>query len=519
MYLSLKSSWRWVKENSFLVGIILYLSFACILRFVMSGALEGDQAEQLLASQNLALGYQVQPGVAQPPLYTYLVSLMLIVFQGNARLALLFVRLSALIGAAFAFDSLCNYFSLTSNRKLVAISTAALMPQLIWEAQRDLTHTLLGIGLTLLLLLRFLRLHSGSHLNSYLFVGFIAGLGILSKHTLFVAFASLLSSSLFFKSRRRCLFNWKMACAIGLCFLVVLPHLTWMYNIHLADAEALLSKIDPSAKSGIYKQFSKSIVSVVSSLGVGLLAIVWLLLCYIRDYCKNDSNVPQGISRQSSQPRELDAIFLSNAIMIGLVLFIGFILLAGGASFKDRWLTLLLVGVPVLVGFYWKDEWRLISKAYIISGVFCALLALAALALRPFVIPPSNKPLLIHLPIKMIAKTIKETSPKPSVIVSSSIALGGNLYAEFPGTPVHQRFKSKLLVHTRFSELVGSNQILIVEQDMKMLKKTIRAANRFFGCAQHPSKTSIKTRKFVSSLNPEILITIHWAVLDSVNYC
>jgi len=125
----------------FALCLALYFAGQAVIRLAFPHALESDEAEQVLWSQWLTIAYPTQP-----PLYTWL-------FIGLNRLTHAPIWTLALLKNALL---LVLYLSvLQAGRRLFAdplrpvLATAALflIPQIAWESQRDLTHSVLAMAL------------------------------------------------------------------------------------------------------------------------------------------------------------------------------------------------------------------------------------------------------------------------------------------------------------------------------------------------------------------------------------
>jgi len=125
----------------------VFLLLACyfilhlISRVLISTGAELDEAEQLLLTQELRLGYG-----SQPPLYTWLQAGFFHLFGTNVfslaamKNSLLFLTYSFVyLGAKEVTDD--------TNRAITAMLSLLLIPQILWESQRDLTHSVLGTSI------------------------------------------------------------------------------------------------------------------------------------------------------------------------------------------------------------------------------------------------------------------------------------------------------------------------------------------------------------------------------------
>ncbi|MCH2242910.1 MAG: hypothetical protein MK041_13510, partial [Aquabacterium sp.] len=175
-----------------------YFALVAALQQAASSTAELDQAEQLVLSQSLAWGY-----TNQPPLYT---ALVWAVFQltGPSLAALSAIKVGLLTALVAGCDRIGLALGLDAPRRRVALWGLMLLPPVVWEAQRDLTHSLLAAALAALLcaqVLGLLRRGQGGQggeagLAAYALAGLLAGLTVLAKHNAAVLALSLAAALL-----------------------------------------------------------------------------------------------------------------------------------------------------------------------------------------------------------------------------------------------------------------------------------------------------------------------------------
>ena len=216
---------RWYGLNPWLLAAIgTFLLVNAASQWLVSGTADQDQAEQLLLSQSWALGYG-----AQPPLYTYLVKLL---FQitGVALWPLLLLKVVLLFVLVLALVRCGELLALRRDQQLFALSGLALIPQFMWEAQRDLTHSVLATAVAALTLLQLLRLARRPRPAGFIGLGALVAAGLLSKYSFAIFAASLLLTALTIPALRRSLLRPSLALAVITALLLLAPHLSWVLN-------------------------------------------------------------------------------------------------------------------------------------------------------------------------------------------------------------------------------------------------------------------------------------------------
>src|SRR5689334_6890590 len=160
-----------------LILLACYFALQALFRALVSNSAELDESEQILFAQSWSWGYG-----SDPPLYTWL---QILVFRvlGTHIFALAFLK-NALLFSAFLFTYL-GAKQITGDTRIstVAMLSLLLFPQITWESQRDLTHSVLATALaaaTFYGLARLLRLGAA---RDFLLLGICLGLGTLSKYS------------------------------------------------------------------------------------------------------------------------------------------------------------------------------------------------------------------------------------------------------------------------------------------------------------------------------------------------
>ena len=121
--------------NAVIVLFGAYFLLQIVIRQMAPQALRIDEAQQVLFAQWLALGYD-----AQPPLYNWYQQAIFTLFGTSmaaialAKNLILFLIFSVYIKTAEL---------VLENKRFVVVAAVALfvIPQVFWQAQRDLTHT------------------------------------------------------------------------------------------------------------------------------------------------------------------------------------------------------------------------------------------------------------------------------------------------------------------------------------------------------------------------------------------
>ena len=385
------------------------------VRVTLSSALKWDEAEQMLWTQELALGYG-----AQPPLYTWLQWGMNQIF-GPIVLALSLLK-HTLLALTYALMYLAGRELLGERGAFWAAASMLLIPPLGWYSVRDHTHTILVTAMACgawWLLLRITRQPRPLH---FALLGLVCGLGMLSKYSFALVAGAMLVAALSVAETRRALLSrgWWWAPLVGL--LVVLPHAVWLAT-HLAEATAgTISKMEIDSDHGRIKGLLRLLEGVVAST-----LLLWALfaLWAFRSAWWQRPVVPASAPLQKVFVRYFALILLA---LLGMVLF------AGVTNFKGRWILPLLCAAP-LAAFAARPELQQHPRArrYSIALVVMAVVFLVAAAVRPWYSGLRGAPDELNHPAVELAAALRTAGyDGSSAIVAADHMLAGLLRTRFP---------------------------------------------------------------------------------------
>lgn len=300
------------------------------VRLATSPSLDLDEAEQAFRSQWLAAGYG-----PQPPFYNWL---QYSVFQlTGISLAALSVVKNLLLFASYLFYGLTARLILR-DRALAAIATLGLLtiPQVAFEMQRDLTHTVAVFFSACLFLYGFVRSLKAPDAASYAVAGVGIGFGLLSKYNFALLPAAALLAALLDAQMRRRIFDRRILLTAAVSLVVILPHLFWLKdNLGFATARTL-EKLTDSGGAGYAAQVAMGAGSfVLAILGFSAVTLVVFAIVF-------GKRLPAALSGTSEWTQLFERMMLFFAA--GILLLVIF---AGAANVKDRWLVPLLFVAPL----------------------------------------------------------------------------------------------------------------------------------------------------------------------------
>jgi 4-amino-4-deoxy-L-arabinose transferase-like glycosyltransferase len=136
-----------------------------------------------------------------------------------------------ILSCTFLFTYLNARF-ITRNHAAGAAAALALFfaPQLAWESQRDLSHTVLASALAAATLFCLFHLLARPRILKYVLFGLCCGLGFLSKYNFSLWILGLLIAACSMREFRPVLRNPRILVSVLVCVLIVLPNALWIAN-------------------------------------------------------------------------------------------------------------------------------------------------------------------------------------------------------------------------------------------------------------------------------------------------
>jgi 4-amino-4-deoxy-L-arabinose transferase-like glycosyltransferase len=399
--------------TTFLLLLAAYFLVQIIIRVSVAGTLDLDEAEQAFESQVLRMGYGTQP-----PLYNWLQGLMFRVFGLNL------FALAALKNLVLFVLYACMFLM---ARPLVGVGAATtatasllLIPQIGWEAQRDLTHSVLLTSLACATLWSYFRLLRQPTATRYALFGLLIGLGLQSKYNFALFVSGLTIASLLNEHHRRIVWNGKVLIAIAIAILCLLPHGIWLLNNIGAAGGGSLEKMAAGARDASYLH------NVLSGMGSILLAAfafitpLWLVYTVV---------CGRRFKQASLDLRNPDARFFITLYAVFFALLTVLVLSGEVSKIKDRWMQPLLFSLPlaffmIFPALAQADVFRRILRVVAVAAVVIML----GLVLRVYLGASSGKLVRAHHPYPQLAAEIGREFPDIRTVVTSSKLVAGNLH-------------------------------------------------------------------------------------------
>ena len=370
----------------FFIALALY--FATLTVIKLFGSLEYDDAEQALISTVLRPGYDN----AQPPLYNYLQYLFFNIF-GYGKFAIFLLKHLILFGIyisiyLFALDLTKSY-----QKAITAAILTLFLPQVVWQSELMLNHSVLAALLGVLFLWQVYRTDKEPSFKNFALIGLIGALGFLAKYSFALLFLTFLVYALVKRYKISYIFL-----SIALFLLISSPHLLWLAeNINSVKA-ATLHKT--SHGKGALSALFSLVKSTLAFLGPLIVALLFLKA----DLKKIDRN-----------------FLLFYAILFSILTLLALFGIVD--SYKERWMLPFLTPIPALLAPAVNYSRRLELAGY---GV---LILMVVFYLLKIFYPDIAKPTNSNLPIKELSQALPE-----GMVAGDNVVLRGNFALYRNGT-------------------------------------------------------------------------------------
>ncbi|MDF0698830.1 glycosyltransferase family 39 protein [Rhizobium sp. MC63] len=407
---------RWI-----FVLLAVYFTLQVGVRLATSHSLDLDEAEQVFRSQWLAAGYG-----PQPPFYNWL-QYAVFRFAGVSLVALSVVK-NLLLFSAYLLYGLTAHLILR-DKALVAIATLGLLtiPQMAFEMQRDLTHTVAVFFSASIFFYGFIRSLKQPSLGSYLITGIGIGFGLLAKYNFAILPAAGLIAALAEARLRPRIFDRRLVLTAVVALIIVLPHLFWLKdNLDFATARTL-EKMTASGDASYLMQVTMGVSSLVlatlsfAGLTVAVFAIVF------------GKSLRPALTAGSEWTRLIERMLL--VFLIGILLLIVF---GGAAGIKDRWLVPMLFILPLYFCLKIDAAGVVTDKAF---RRFMAVVAVIMIAVPAALYGSVAAARFtghyerLSRPYATMLESLRKQA-EPAAILAGDSLLAGNLRQDIPGVPV-----------------------------------------------------------------------------------
>jgi 4-amino-4-deoxy-L-arabinose transferase-like glycosyltransferase len=415
------------REDELPTGKILCLLAAyflalIVIRVTVSDSLELDEAEQLVLGQRLSWGYGTKP-----PLYSWLQIGFFRLF-GESVLALSLLKNLLLFSTYLCTFLAAKKVTGRTDTALIAALSLLMIPQIVWESQRDLTHSVLATTVAALTLYLFLRLCEERRTFLYLAFGAVIGLGFLAKFNVVILPVALVAAALSLPSLRPVILERRSFLSLAALLLVVSGYLLWF----AANRDAALEQtytFRMKTTLPYWQDLIKGNTSLAkSTLAFGGVAFALLMALFWRP----SDTFPAG--NPHDRPYQQ---LLGRALLVMLLILELMVVLFRVTRFKDRWLQPLFFYAPAWLVFLRADRpAKAAVRTFLTICLAISLVVVLLLPLRTILAAHRNAFEALNVPYNSFAAQLKDKGFAQSLIFAEDGLVAGNLRLHLPHSTV-----------------------------------------------------------------------------------
>jgi len=419
------------KPDAVILLLAAYFCLEFVVRMLMPHSMRYDESQQAFFSQWLTLGYD-----SQPPLYNWLQTSVVSVF-GLSLAAISIVKNLVLFLVYLTYYKLARL--VLADKLFAVIATLSLLtiPQLFWEAQRDLTHTVAQMVTINLFLYGVIRTLKAPSWTGYLITGVALGLGMLSKYNFALLAAAAVVAVLLHPQGRARLFDKRFLVTALIALIIFLPHGLWLiHNLGLASGRTLGIMEQDAPRS----EWAKLIQGPIEFAKLIIVICLPTLVVYGLVFGKS---LFGNLRRANAWTRFFATIFIVIAVLI-LILILGI----GMTAMRDRWLLPFLFLLPIyaclkmeIAGLRGED----FAKRFVYIPLVLMLLIPTALLIRTTLPGLFGSYEAYNVPYADFVRQIVATEGKrPGMVMTDDWLPAGNLRLQLPDVPVMSMFFANL---------------------------------------------------------------------------
>jgi len=406
----------------FLAALAAYFAAQVILRVLLGGSLEGDEAEMVVLARDWHFTFG-----SQPPLYNWYQTLVFDLV-GVSTLGVVLAK-NLMLCATYALMFLALRPGAGTRLAVVGALSLGLIPNLAWWAQRTGSHSVALAMMTAATVGVALHLIRRPGTGAYLLLGLVMGLGGLSKPNYWIVPPALLLAALSLADLRPVLRDRRLWLSAGLALAVIAVP----YAVMLAEPLATFSDVWE------FRKGAGADTATIWLQGLGHLAGSTLV-----------ELLPAGLAiglalafggramRRVPRPRVEERLLL-RAALIGFGLVALVVVLTDISLVRARWmLPLFMLGLPPLFMALFRDAGGRAFRGFLIGLAALALLILTAIAVTRLRGAGSDS-----LRVDLLAASIERQVPDTPPLIGPHYYTGNLLlhrpeWQAFPPFPTHR---------------------------------------------------------------------------------
>lgn len=417
------------------VAILSYFLIQSLSFSLFKTGADIDTAELLLYIQSWDWGY----GGSQPPFFNWVARAVTQIFGVNLPALSILKFLFLALTATFVFLS-AERLSLSVQASLLAVLGIFLMPELGWETQRSLTHSIPMLAFCAIGFFCFLEICQTRSIAAYLGYGVALALSVLSKYNGGLFFGALLLAGLSLPRLRPAVLSGRMLISLGLASILMIPHGMWA-SMHIAQVAQRSDKFELDNSNGFFAsrmQGGSSLFEAFISVAGPILILLLFILLYQR---------LRG--RKAALPIDTTSSNLPlRVVLIAMALVIIGVLVSGAGNVLNRWLSPALLLLPLAIA-VWLDQKRNVGAqiTLVVAGGLCGLLYTVALP-ASILVADDDSSRRSMLDYEYFWEQVTKLNPPICRVLTDEYAVFGNLRLVDPSLNV-----ADTVFHTEFGDV------------------------------------------------------------------
>lgn len=400
----------------FIVG---YFVLQIIIRLLTTNIAVLDESEQIMLSQYFSLGYN-----EQPPLYTW-IQMAVFKLTGISIFGLSLLK-NTLLCLTYLFIYQLGLLLLEDKLK-AALSAFSLflLPQMVWDAQIDQTHTVFLTTATAITVYLFFHIVKKDVSWIYFFFfGLSSGIGLLAKYNFILVLIALGGVALYIPTYRKAFYKKALFLSIFVAFCIVLPHFLWFISHLDVATNRTIERMSAGHTTSAFVNFAKGSGDLLLSI-IAFLSPFWLffVLFFRKEFAW----------KFNTQTKAL----IAYGVVIFALLF-AMVALSGTTHIKERWLQPYLVIVPLFLFSQVVNIDIKLSRRFIILSLIAPIIVASVVLVRPWLIDVRGKPTRASYPFEQVTYAMKDklSHIERNLIYAEDKYIGGNLKLFFPEATV-----------------------------------------------------------------------------------
>ncbi len=359
----------WERLCSYTPYIVLaYFALHFLTRIVLSTNLEVDEAQFVGDT-----GFQLLYGNSHPPLYNWLVRIVLELTNWHWHVAIPLLK-AAILGSTYllAFD-LTKRLTKSNISATLAVISFLLMPQIIWQSQVTLAHTVLATFSTIATLHAITLVVQKNRLLSYLWLATALAIGTLAKFHFLIFVAAFIVAVCTIPSIRKLVHKGKALLAMLFFTALTAPSLIAAAQNLKQSTQRMNKLLNPETTTVWYDLPYIGVDGLLSLITAFAASMGLVLLIAIITYIHHR---PSKLEKGNTLRQSCATLFWrSSAISLGIFALI--VLFSDMHMVHERYITPFLIPLPFALILFWKmEDIPVATGRLMIFGAFMMLAAL-----------------------------------------------------------------------------------------------------------------------------------------------